>query len=101
MYLDYGITFICIDIPLPDTQTRGCTASGSRVGQDRVSTAPSEKGTVGRRPEKPEPPTAVATSYLESKKKKKGQIYLWFSVDLSLDFYISRILLLVDLVEIG
>lgn len=71
MYLDYGITFICIDIPLPDTQTRGCTANGSRVGQDRVSTAPSEKGTVGHRPEKPEPPTAVATSYLESKKEKK------------------------------
>lgn len=75
MYLDYGITFICIDIPLPDTQTRGCTANGSRVGQDRVSTAPSEKGTVGHRPEKPEPPTAVATSYLESKKEKNFLVF--------------------------
>lgn len=59
-----------IDAPPPDTRTRGCTATGSRVGQDRASTAPSGTSRAGRRPERPEPPSAAATSYLQERHRK-------------------------------
>lgn len=59
-----------INAPPPDTRTRGCTATGSRVGQDRASTAPSGPSRAGRRPERPEPPPAAATSYLQERHRK-------------------------------
>ena len=59
-----------IDKPPPDTQTRGRTASGSRVEQGRASTAQSEKDTAGLRPARPEPPSAGAASYLEDKQQE-------------------------------
>lgn len=53
------------DKPLRGTRTRSRTASGSRAGPGRASTAPSEVGRAGRRPGRPGPPSAGATSFLE------------------------------------
>lgn len=76
-----------INVPPPDTRTRGCTASGSRVGPGRASTAPSEWGRAGRRPERPEPPISAATSFLDKHKGRDIMSLSSFTVHMQLLLY--------------
>ena len=76
-----------IDIPPPDTRTRGCTASGSRAGPGRASTAPSERSRAGRRPERPGPPSAAATSSLqETHRKSQHQCVIYLPLNVKPGF---------------
>lgn len=65
-----SLGWVSPDKPPHGTRTRSRTASGSRVGRDKASTAPSEAGRAGRRPGRPGPPSAGATSFLEGGDRK-------------------------------
>lgn len=62
------------DKPPRGTRTRSRTASGSRAGPGRASTAPSEAGRAGRRPGRPGPPSAGATTFLEGGRKRRQEV---------------------------
>lgn len=88
-----------IDLPPPDTRTRSCTASDSRVEQDRASTALSERGTAGRHPESPEPQSAASTSYLEKTGRKLHHFYVAIThIHLKLLYFHTNFLLKVYII---